>query len=111
VLAEISNDVYLHIRPDSLDVYNKGDIVHSSLDITSATFTGDYRFAFSYEVIKETLSAINEDSVQVFFIGSGRTQAIIWKQLKADGTIDDSVYIMCLPLSLSDNRKDGEPVD
>lgn len=97
--------VYMDLVDDDgwkLKIHNVTNTWNSVVQVTNVDVTDEYHVVFSYDMIYKPLKSMNRPVIRYRFsrIEDGKEDynyGIVWDQLKTDGKVDDTVYIMSLP--------------
>lgn len=97
--------VYMDLVNDegwTLKIHNSKNTWNSIVPVTNVNVTDEYHVVFSYDMIYKPLKSMNRPVIRYRFsrVEEGKEDyvyGIVWDQLKTDGQVDDTVYIMSLP--------------
>lgn len=97
--------VYMDLVDDdgwTLKIHNAKNTWDSIVPVTNVNVTDEYHVVFSYDMIYKPLKSMNRPVIRYRFsrVEEGKEDyvyGIVWDQLKTDGQVDDTVYIMSLP--------------
>jgi hypothetical protein len=95
-LSESTPDVIIQAGPDGGELWNKDETLHAPLALADVDFDKPMRFRFQTVIISETLACSDGGRIKVRFVDA--VQPIVFSQVKEDGSVDDSVYILSVPV-------------
>jgi DNA polymerase III sliding clamp (beta) subunit (PCNA family) len=100
--ASEDNNVYFDVSSDTNEIK-----IHNSTNTwdTAIQFVGDiskdYHAVFRFNTLMRTLNTTDAETLRYRFIQDPEDvygYAVIWNQIKNDGTVDDTVYLLSLPV-------------
>jgi DNA polymerase III sliding clamp (beta) subunit (PCNA family) len=103
--SDEDNNVYLDVAADTNDItiHNSSNTWNTVIKFVG-TLDEDYHAVFRFSTLSRTLNATDADTIRYRFIKKPEddiSYAVIWDQIRNDGTVDDLTYILSLPITPS----------